>query len=508
MTILKRNGIPGPTPNFIYGNLFDIRKKPNVLMYNDYFAKYGKIMGYYVGKKPSILINDYDLIKQIQIKDFNKFPDRNRVDLKYGLRPNPKFHHHLISAQGSRWKEIRTILNPTFSAMKLKTMTPIMDSAIDIMLNKIEQSAQKKEEFDIYTNFQLLTTDVIAKCALGINTDVQNNPDDQFYKAAKKLFDTMPSQFLLMFTCFPELDIVLYPLRRFLQIIYEMQGKSTTLILSKLIHTAINLRDKVSTKKNDLLQLMLDAKASEEEIKNTNTDNLTIDLNNEAPNKVISGDKTSINDRNVKALTTDEVVANAIIFYEAGYETTSTALGFIAHVLVNNPQIQEKVREEVLQLYKEEGKFDYNTVNKLTYMQCVINETMRFYPPVTTFVTRTANEDYNYKDITIPKNSTVRIPVYQLHHNEEYWPNHNVFDPERFRDKANIDPVTFQPFGTGPRNCIGMRFALYEMKLALSKLLSKYRLVPGPSTEKDLTVEYKVITETPKHGVFVKAIPI
>lgn len=63
-------------------------------------------------------------------------------------------------------------------------------------------------------------------------------------------------------------------------------------------------------------------------------------------------------------------------------------------------------------------------------------------------------------------------------------------------------------FDIGPRNCIGMRFALYEIKLALAKLLFKYRLVPGPSTETDLTIEYKPITETPKHGVFVKAVPL
>src|SRR5699024_1117401 len=150
---------------------------------------------------------------------------------------------------------------------------------------------------------------------------------------------------------------------------------------------AIELRNQESTKKNDLLQLMLDAKASEEEIKNTSDDKLAIDMNNDASSKDVSEEKACANEGSMKALSTDEVVATSIIFYEAGYETTSTALGFIAHVLVNHPDIQEKVRQEVIQLYAEEGKFDYNTVNKLTYMQQVINETMRFYPPVTTFVT-------------------------------------------------------------------------------------------------------------------------
>ena len=76
MTILQRNGIPGPKPNLLYGNMFTHMAKRNVPQYSDYFAKYGKIMGYYMGKKPMILVNDIELIKQIQIKGFNNFADR------------------------------------------------------------------------------------------------------------------------------------------------------------------------------------------------------------------------------------------------------------------------------------------------------------------------------------------------------------------------------------------------------------------------------------------------
>lgn len=487
--------------------MFSHDNKPNVEKFSEYFSKYGNIMGYYIGSKPIVLVNDIDLIKRIQIKDFANFSDRQTLNLKNGLFPNPKFSEHLISARGGRWKEMRTILNPTFSAMKLKTMTPTIESCIDILIKKIDQKAQKGEEFDIYLYFQLLTTDVIAKTALGIDTDVQNNPNDKFYKAAKKIFDDKPPKFLLLFTCFPELDVILYPLRRFIQIIREVRGFSPNYIISKLIYTAINLRTKLSTKKNDLLQLMLDANASETEIRDTKMSKLTIDMNDDS---VVEEKSSTIKNGYgmVKALTNDEIVINAIIFYEAGFETTSTALGFIAHILIKYPEIQEKVRQEVIDLYNEEKRFDYNTVNKLSYMQCVINETLRYFPPVTTFVTRTTNEDYHYKDIVIPKNSTVRLSLQHLHHNPDHWPNPEVFDPERFRDKNNIDPIAFQPFGQGPRNCIGMRFALYEMKLGLSKLLHKYRLVPGPSTEMDIKVDYKVITQTPRNGVFVKAIPL
>lgn len=509
MSILERNGIPGPKPSLLSGNMFQHLGKANVLRYSEYFEKYGKIVGYYVGQKPIVLISDFELIRQIQIKDFANFADREQPILKYGLHPNPRFFHNIITASGSRWKEMRTILNPTFSAAKLKTMTPLMNSCADIFMSKVEKAVQKDEEFDIYLAFQLLTTDVIAKCALGIDTDVQNNPHDEFFKAAKSLFDSKPNYFFLLFLCFPDLDLFLYPFRRGIEILRELFGLSQDKTLSKLVLAAINLRStKPATKKNDLLQLMLDARATKEEIDSTNAASLTIDLSNES--KEQSSEQAAqvpVKMRNVKALSHDEVVSNSIIFYEAGYETTSTALGFMAHLLVTYPEIQEKVRAEVMQLLSDNGKIDYASLSKLTYMQCFINESMRYYPPVTAFVTRSAKRDYHYRDIVIPANTTVRIPAFQLHHDPEVWPEPSVFDPERFRDKAN-NSIAFQPFGNGPRNCIGMRFALYEIKLTLAKLLSKYRLVPGPSTETELTIEYKFITETPKNGVFLKAIPI
>lgn len=319
-------------------------------------------------------MNDIELIKKIQIKDFNKFSDRQRLGLKHGLHPNPRYFTNLVTAQGGQWKELRTILNPTFSAMKLKTMTPIMDNSVDIMLTKIQKKASTGEEFDIFEYFQLLTTDVIAKTALGIDTDVQNNPNDEFLQAAKRIFDNYPSQFLLMFTCFPELDIIFYPIRRFLQIIEELMGNSVQLTIAKLINAAIHLRSKIPTKKNDLLQLMLDAKVSEDVIQRTSNTNLTADMEDDTPAGKMDDKSNNFGMRNVKTLSRDMIISTAIIFYEAGFETTSTTLAFIAHVLVTNPDIQEKVRQEVIQLHAEEGKFEYNTVNKLAYMQCVINE--------------------------------------------------------------------------------------------------------------------------------------
>lgn len=380
MSILARHGIPGPTPNLLAGNMFThlskVRANGNVATYTEYFQTYGKVMGYYVGKKPTILINDVQLARRIQIKDFALFADREQPTLKYGLHPNPRFFSHIITATGAQWKMMRTILNPTFSSAKLKTMSATMASCTDILLQKVAKKATSGEEFDLYEAFQLLTTDVIAKTALGIDTDVQNNPQDEFFQAAKALFDIKPSALFLAFLWFPELDTIFYPLRRGIEIVKEYLNLSRDQTLSRLVTAAIKLRDGQLKKKNDLLQLMLDAKSSEEEITNTSLDNLTIDTSKEEVEVSSTGNKSKQKD--VKALTADEIVANAIIFYEAGYETTSTALGFIAHFLVNYPEVQEKVRAEILQL---DGQFDYASLGKLPYLEQVVCETMRFYPP-------------------------------------------------------------------------------------------------------------------------------
>lgn len=511
LSILSRNGIPGPKPNFIFGNIYEYQSLPSVKKHEEWIEKYGKVMGFYNGEKPTVIVADPELAKKIQIKDFNYFTDRPYLRLKHGIQPNPITSGSVIRSKGKRWKQMRSVLTPTFSASKLKTMTPIIDDSINNLLELIEEKEKLGEEFDIYDMFQCLTTDVIGRTAFGIQTNVLKDPNDKFLQAAKDVFNMKVNKFIfILIICFPEADLILYPLRRIEEIIRHMIGKSPTGLLLDMCKNVINLRKRnPDLRRKDLLQLMLDTKISDEELKAMTNEQLTVSNEKENIANDVKVQKT-ITKKDLN-LTDDEIKANAVVFFEAGYETTSTALGFIAHILVNYPEVQEKVREEVQELYEREGKLDFNTVTKLEYMECVINETMRIYPPVTTFASRETLSDYKYNDITIPKGSTVLFPIYYLHHDQDYWEEPEIFDAMRFSSqrRSQIHTSSFQPFGNGPRNCIGMRFALLEIKLTLSKLLLKYRLERGPKTEiGDLVIDYKILTETPKNGVFVKAIKL
>ena len=513
MSKLSRNGIPGPKPNLIYGNLFEYKALPSIKRHEEWIKKYGKIVGYYLGHRPMVLVADPDLAKNIQIKDFQYFSDRPTLSLKHGLHPIPASSGMLIRAQGKRWKELRSALTPTFSGSKLKTMTPIIDDAINNFIDIIEKRSESEEEFDVYDMFQNLTTDVIGRTAFGIQSNVQNEANNKFLEAAKAIFNMDLNRWLyLLVQCYPPIDRVFYPFRRMAQIVREWRGLSPNGILYDMARDIIQLRKQnPSVKRKDLLQLMLDTKITGEEMSRMTDDSLTIGSDPEKAQNIGSSSGVPKSSKSDIRLTDDEIKANCVLFYEAGYETTSTALGYVAHILVNYPEVQERIRDEVRELYESEGKLDFNTVGKLQYMEWVLNETMRVYPPVITFVMRECLSDYKYKDIVIPKGSAVLVATHFLHHDPDYWPEPEKFDPERFSPerKHQIYPSSWQPFGSGPRNCIGLRFALFEAKLALAKLLQKYRLEATPKTEMGvLSTECKVITQTPKKGVYVKAVKL
>lgn len=108
-------------------------------------------------------------------------------------------------------------------------------------------------------------------------------------------------------------------------------------------------------------------------------------------------------------------------------------------------------------------------------MDQIIDETLRLYP-ATFRLDRVANMDYEYNGMKIKKGMTVDVPIWALHHDPEIYPNPTKFDPERFNEenRNSRDSSAFLPFGSGPRNCVGMRFALIEIKYALTTILSKF----------------------------------
>ena len=196
-----------------------------------------------------------------------------------------------------------------------------------------------------------------------------------------------------------------------------------------------------------------------------------------------------------KYLDDEEIMSNGWVFLLAGYEATAITLSLCIYQLALNSDIQERLYEEIQSEFDSEEEISYEKLDNLQFLDSVICETLRLYPPVL-ILDRKANTDYELGDtgITLFKGQDIEIPVYAIHHCEEYYPNANKFDPDRFmpQNRYKLIPYTYLPFGSGPRNCIGMRFGLFEAKLGLTQIIRKFRFFPTQKTS--VPLKFKTIS--------------
>ncbi|KAK2489316.1 hypothetical protein MC885_016594, partial [Smutsia gigantea] len=185
-----------------------------------------------------------------------------------------------------------------------------------------------------------------------------------------------------------------------------------------------------------------------------------------------------------KALTDMELVAQSIIFIFAGYETTSSVLSFLAYLLATHPDVQQKLQEEIDVTFPNKTLPTYDALVQMEYLDMVVNESLRLFPIVGR-LERVCKKDVEIKGVLIPKGTVVMVPVFILHKDPELWPEPEEFRPERFskKNKDGLNPYTYVPFGSGPRNCIGMRFALLNMKLAIVRVLQNFSFKPCKETQ-------------------------
>lgn len=179
-----------------------------------------------------------------------------------------------------------------------------------------------------------------------------------------------------------------------------------------------------------------------------------------------------------------EILSQSFLFLIAGYETTATTLAFLFYSFATVPETQEKLLKEIKENINSDGTIPYEKLIQLPYMDACISEALRLYQPLMV-LERVATRNTKIENIEVEKGTYVQVPVFTLHHNEEFWPDAFRFDPERFmpENKDKIVPYTYLPFGGGPRSCIGMRFALVEIKLALVELLQKYEFIVCEDTQ-------------------------
>ena len=181
-----------------------------------------------------------------------------------------------------------------------------------------------------------------------------------------------------------------------------------------------------------------------------------------------------------------------------GFETTATALSYLSFVLATHPNEQKYLQNEIDRVHH-----DYDELMKLEYLEWFIRETLRLYPIAPFIVNRQCNKTCQIGTLHVEAGTNFSVDMVSLHYSAElYGPvDPNEFYPERFRDKRH--PLAWIPFGAGPRNCIGMRFAMLEIKLALVQILRRYTILSSENTVSRFSKEERFVI-APKDGIWVR----
>ena len=352
------------------------------------------------------------LALQKQQKDFIKSPIQTKDLVKYVGKG-------LLTVEGEEWKTQRKLLQPTFYKKNIYQLLDLMQDAIVKQLQNIKTD----QPIDVFPIFNDLAFKVVAK---SLFSDAISNE-----QISRLQYITEEAQNMLV----KELR---QPYKKW-WFIWSGELKKKLLLTKEalqIIEGIITKRRKQSSQNEDLLDMLL---------------------------------HTTYEDGS--SMTHEKLLDEILILFIAGHETTSNALSFTTQLIARNPDVQQKLIQEVDQ---NKLRTPLDVLKNSPFTTAVIEESMRLYPPVY-FIDRVNTKTLKFKDYTIPKNTSLLFSLYEMHRKQEFWEEPLSFIPERFLNGKNHAAYYF-PFGAGPRKCIGNNFAMYEIILVMQELFAKYQI--------------------------------
>ena len=177
-----------------------------------------------------------------------------------------------------------------------------------------------------------------------------------------------------------------------------------------------------------------------------------------------------------QSLSPQELHDQTMVMFQAGHETTATAMTWWSGLIARHPEVAERIHAEVDAVLQGQTPTPA-TLQQMPWLQASLKEALRLYPPAAVLMTRRAIKDVKVGPWTLPKGQLIAFTPYVIHRDPRWFESPAEFKPERFLPGAPTMPRgTWMPFGTGPRVCIGQHFAMLEMGLMAAMLMQRFRL--------------------------------
>ncbi|MBI3245252.1 MAG: cytochrome P450 [Deltaproteobacteria bacterium] len=390
---------------------------------------------------PLVFFSSPEAVKDIFAGDPEKLPaGRTRAIVQPLVG-----QHSVLVTDGARHAQQRKLLMPPFHGERMQAYSTIMADITDQVIDRWPVG----RPFPIQAEMQEITLNVILRTVFGIEEGTK------FTQLRALLIEllSLGTNPLNLIPWFPRLLGPFTNRQRLMQLIGEVD---------KALYEAIAQRRAVGTEgRSDILSMLLEAR-----------------------------------DEQGQPLTDVELRDELVTMLVAGHETTATSLSWTFHHLLQQPEVVERLKAELRHVVGD-GPVQPQHLQKLDYLDAAIKEAQRL-TPIVPVVGRYVREPVRIGGRDLPAGVVATACIYLTHHHPDVWPNPKRFDPDRFLAKRP-SPYEFFPFGGGNRYCLGAAFALYEMKIVLTRVLSRVTLRAAPG--RTVRVVRRGVTFAPSEGM-------
>ncbi len=356
----------------------------------------------------------------------------------------------LLTSDGDYWLRQRRLIQPGFHKERIKSLVSLIQDVVDAQLEDLE--ANRGQTLDLYPKMMEIAFRIIGN-ALFSNSATQ----DELNIIEHAIYTVQ--QFIVKRVRQP-----------FMQPIYWLNGdlkkyKKIAENIDDVVLGIIQARKKLDEQPDDLLGMLINTRYEDDG----------------------------------QPMTEKQLLWESNILFVAGHETSANALSWMLYLLAKHPEAADTLRAEI-KAQLGDSSLDFDVLMKMPYLNAIIMETLRMYPPAW-IMDRISKEDDEVDGVPIPKDMLIIALVYHAHYKKEDWDEPEKFKPERFIDQRN-HPAYFA-FGAGPRMCIGNNFAMLEMQIFLVQFYRKFDV--ALTDETDATIK-ALITLKPENGMKLKLI--
>uniref|UniRef100_UPI0005D394C3 uncharacterized LOC105432372 n=1 Tax=Pogonomyrmex barbatus TaxID=144034 RepID=UPI0005D394C3 len=403
---------------------------------------------------------------------------------------NPWLRTGLLTSKGTKWHERRKILTPAFHFSILKQFIEILieeGNHITQSLKNIKGSTVD----DLAAFIGHHTLNAICETTMGTCLQRMGESQVQYRQAIHEMGNIFVYRLMRPWLAFDSIFALTPMGRKQAKCLKILHGFTEKIIAEKKQYHERNNRRYLENFSNKIDKI----EADDEEVIGMKKKRLAmLDL------LIAVAPDYNMNDLDIR----EEV--DTFVF--EGHDTVAMGLTYAILLLAEHKEIQECVRKEVSAIMQaNKGKLSMSALNDMSYLERCLKESLRLYPSVP-YISRILSEDVKLQSYLVPSGTTIILNVYNIHRDSHFWPNPDVFDPDRFLPEKiqNRHPYSYIPFSAGPRNCIGQRFAMLEMKAIIAPLVYNFYLEPI-----DYLKDFRFIVDLINrvaHPIRVRCIPI